>query len=804
MATELAPSITAGHLPAELSSFVGREAELGRLAEVLSEERLLTLVGPGGVGKTRLALRVAAGVQDRYPDGIWLVDLAPLRDPEKVPQAVADVLEVREHSEQPWRSALASRLRSLRLLLILDTCEHLVGRCSELAAALVESCPSLHILATSRQPLQAAGEHTWRVSPLSLPGPTDADSTHLEASDAVRLFVARARSRAQRFTLTERNVALIATICGRLDGLPLALELVAARVESLDLADIATRLDAGLALRVRGSRTAPARQQTLAATLDWSYALLTAFEPVLFRRLAIFAAGWSLEAAKAVCSDKHLPAASIVPALDRLVSMSLVAHESADTGGRYRLLHTVHQYARARLTESHEVELLHWRHLAYLLKLAERVAPDWLDAAHAAVLEVEHDEIRAALAWALERHEAEVGLRLATATSVLWYLRGHYAEGRDWMERLLALPEAETAPASARACRLLGQLLLQEGDYLKANEWTEGALNVYKARGDGIGVAFCMYQLGTVAMWRGDLEQAGPLLAEAAQRLHAAGNPGEFGPLINSATVALERGDFNRALTLAVDIDTRGRDWQPQIAMAWALALRGLIAARSGRTAVAEALLHRAVELQRPLLYHQFLTTLRTELAHVLLDRGKLTRAKTLFAEALESAYAGGEHIRLVRALEGVARSISESTPHAAVRLAASAAAERVRLAAAPWPRDIWRSSSWLPDVRRKLGERVYEIAWASGEGLSMDDALSLARDPLAGQAADARAVSLTRREIEVAALLASGLSTRQISEKLVISRGTVRSHVDHVMAKLNLHSRTQVAVWGSEFFRGM
>lgn len=405
-----------GNLPSELSSFIGRTGELQRLARAASGVRLLTLVGPGGVGKSRLALRLARRLSSNHPDGIWLVDLASVTHPDHLPQAVGDVLGLRQRSPQAWVTALRSKLRDRALLLILDNCEHLLAGSADLASTLLEAYPRLHVLATSRRPLGVSGEYVWSVPPLSLPRSATAEREEVESSEAVRLFVARARIRAPQFTLTERNLRLVADICRHLDGLPLALELAAAHVEGMDLADIAARVTTGLALRIRGPRTAHPRQQTLHASLDWSCALLTEPERVLFRRLAVFAAGWTLEGARFVVSDAALPSTSIGELLERLVSSSLVTMSTTSGGAvRFGMLETVRHYAREQLVEAHEADRLRTRHAEYLVQLAELYEPELMTAEHAALLEVEQHEIRSALTWALDSREAELGLRLVEA-----------------------------------------------------------------------------------------------------------------------------------------------------------------------------------------------------------------------------------------------------------------------------------------------------------------------------------------------------------------------------------------------------
>jgi predicted ATPase/DNA-binding CsgD family transcriptional regulator len=520
-----------------------------RLAQVARTERLLTLVGPGGVGKSRLALRLARRVSTSYPVGIWLVDLASVTDADVLPQVIADVLGVNEHSRQPWITTLASELQDRALLLVLDNCEHLVAACARAGTALLEAYPRLHILATSREALRVSGEYVWQVAPLSLPRSTTAERDQMETSEAVRLFLDRAHTRAPGFRLTDRNLRLVAQICRRLDGLPLALELAAARVEGLDLADIATRVNTGLALRIRGPRTAHPRQQTLRATLDWSHALLSEPERIVFRRLAVFANGWTLEGAMGVASDGTVPSGALVEMLDRLVETSLVTTSTHDGSVRFGMLKIVRDYALERLAEAGEVDRLRRKHAEYVLQLAELYDPELLNAAHAAVLEAEQEELRAALAWAVESHEAELGLRLACGAVILWYFRGHYSEGRGWFERLFALPESDSAFTRTEAQRLLAVLLILQGEFARADGWLNDAIERHRASGNNNQAGLA---LGTVAVERGEHETA---LVFAAER-EAREMPGELVQSAGESVSQLTRREMQVAVLLARGLST--------------------------------------------------------------------------------------------------------------------------------------------------------------------------------------------------------------------------------------------------------
>jgi predicted ATPase/DNA-binding SARP family transcriptional activator len=448
------------NLPAPKTSFVGREHEMVEIKRALAMTRLLTLTGAGGSGKTRLALEIARDLVGGYPDGVWLVELAALSEGELVPQAVAGALGVQEQRGRPLTDTLVETLRAKRILLVLDNCEHLIDATAHLADILFSSCSRLKVLATSREALGVEGEVLWRVPPLSVP---EADRSpaalgELTRYDAVRLFVERARLRSPDFEVTPQNAGAVTQICRTLEGIPLAMELAAARVGALSLEQILQRLKDSLKLLTGGSRTATARQRTLRGALDWSHELLPEDERVLFRRLSSFAGGWTLEGAEAVGASGGIEEEDVLDLLTNLVDKSLVVTEvrAADVV-RYRMLEPVRQYALERLEESGEVMEIQRRHAEYFLALAEEAEPavegaqqaTWLER-----LETEHDNLRAALSWSLERvEEAELGLRVGAALGEFWYLRGYFGEGRRWLEEALARSNQASTAARANALR---------------------------------------------------------------------------------------------------------------------------------------------------------------------------------------------------------------------------------------------------------------------------------------------------------------------------------------------------------------
>lgn len=788
-----------GNLPIELSSFIGREAELAQLVKVQATTRLLTLVGPGGVGKSRLSLRLASARQEAdYSDGIWFVELARVADPGLIAQTVADVIGVRERPTEYAFDAVARTVGSRRVLLILDNCEHLVAGCSELAIRLLRTCPELDIIATSREPLEAVGDIIWRVPPLSLPALIATDPSEVQTSEAVQLLVDRATARDPTFKLTSLNVRHVVTICRRLDGLPLALELVAVRLSGLHEEDVAAKLGRDL-LDSESHFSESLRQHTLRATLDWSYQLLSDADRTLLRRLAVFADGWTLKACEAVCTDKAVPEATVLDSLGRLVARSLVMFDRKAGSGTYYLLETVNQYARERLEEAREGDVLRRRHFAHMLSVAELELPEAFNPGHGRLLGQERENMRAALRWALADGEVEGGLRLAIALFPLWFFHGHFAEARTWFEQLLALPGAGHTPIAARAKTWFGQIVLKQGDLATAEALLQEALAQHKAQGDRAGEALALLILGNMVLWRGDLPRARTLFVDAISRLREQANPGAMTALFQSAVVALELGELERALALADECQICLRKCHN--ASGYVLYLKGLVAASRGDPRLAEGLLAEARDASLTQGEQQLKGDALRELGHVLLDQSMLEQAMANFAQAVEIAYASGDCIRLSRGLDGLARSIVVTQPSAAVRLVGAADEMRATRGAVAWPSDRRRLNSWLPNVRRRLRSGVYSSAWEAGRLLNVDEAVAFARglaNPQMQMPARRRA-SLTPRERDVLTLLARALSNQQIAATLNISVATARTHVDRILTKLELHSRAQIAIWTGE-----
>jgi len=528
------------NLPASTTSFIGREKEQAKIANLITKSRLVTLAGTGGIGKTRLSLETAYEMLNAFPDGIWFIELAPLSDPALIPQAIVTTLGLIEQANRPPQTVLTDFLQSKRALLILDNCEHLIQASAQLTETLLRACPNLSILATSREALGIAGETLYFIPPLSTPDTLHAALDTIHHYEAVQLFVERAQSTLADFELTQENAPAIAQICHHLDGIPLALELAAARLRGLSIEQVASRLNDRFHVLTSGARTVLPRHQTLQALIDWSHDLLTEPERLLLRRFSVFAGGWTLEAAEHVCAGDGLESKQILDLLLRLVDQSLVVAETQEAESRYHMLETIRQYAHEKLQAAGEGEITRQRHLAYFVDLAERAEPNlrafdmvlWLDR-----LEAELDNIRVALEYALES-DIEAELRLASALLWFWHIRGHRNEGIDWLERGLSIEITERGnqllmPSRAmirgKALNASGSIMAIFFDSREASARLEESLALFQELGSAgkRGMAYALLRLGALPFTRdlpakSLLEQSLALFREVGDKFGAA------------------------------------------------------------------------------------------------------------------------------------------------------------------------------------------------------------------------------------------------------------------------------------------
>ncbi|MDL1862112.1 adenylate/guanylate cyclase domain-containing protein, partial [Betaproteobacteria bacterium PRO7] len=532
---------TPNNLAQQLNSFVGRSRELADVRRLLAANRLVTLLGMGGIGKSRLSVQLGAEVLDDYPDGVWLIELAPLADAQLVPQAVAAVLGVKEEAGGTVLDALLKFARDRTLLIILDNCEHLVHACADVAKRLLQAGPKVKILATSRDALQIAGETVFQLAPLAAPDPrAQAAAEALAQSDAVRLFVDRAGAAQPAFRLTANNARTVAAICHQLDGIPLALELAAARTRALSVEAIAARLHERFKLLVTGDRTVLPRQRTLRALIDWSYDLLAPPERTLFQRLSIFAGGWTLEAAEAVGAGGDIEAADVLDLLARLVEKSLVIADIE--GGRYRMLETVRQYALERLREAGDEETARTRHLEYYLALAERALSELagpLQGQWLARLDCERDNLLAAIGWSAQADDrASSGLRLVYALRPYWLNRGLLMLGCQVTVEVLAWPALQQR--DIQRCRALfgaGQLCFFSGRDREARIHLTESLDIARALGRSDMIARVLQPLGMACLSEHDFDTARTHLEEALALAREQGNPRELAGALNSVAM---------------------------------------------------------------------------------------------------------------------------------------------------------------------------------------------------------------------------------------------------------------------------
>jgi predicted ATPase/DNA-binding SARP family transcriptional activator len=573
-----------GNLPAPITSFVGRHGELVEICALLRSSRLVTLTGVGGAGKSRLAVEVAATCRSDFPDGTWLVELAALNQPGLVVHAVAAAFGVREHPNRPLIEVLVERLHTVGMLLVLDNCEHVVAEAAEMANQLLRRCPGLRILATSRERLGITGEVLRPVAGLGVPDSAAVGAGVIGRAEAVRLLVERATAVQPGFVLSEATAFAAAQICQRLDGLPLAIELAAARMNAFTVDQVAARLDDRFRLLSGGSRTALARHQTLRATVDWSYGHLGDDERRLFDRLGVFVGGFTLEAVESVCAEGLN--AAVTDSLARLVDKSLVVVETSQTSGsRYRMLETLRAFAFERLEESGDTARLRDRHASHVVALIESAGAD-LHGAQQLVwlprLEAEHGNIRAALDWSILRGDAVTAMRLAGSLYPLWDGHGHYREGRRWLRQVLAMDAAVPPAVKARVLDSAAGLAVVQGDLEQAAAAAEKAAALSRKAGDPAGEAHALQHLGLAAVYADDVDRAVGVLEEAVRGAREAADPWLVGfALLFLTTAALAEGDYRRTMTLSAECEAVLRPVGDPEGLAWTVLLRGAAAWRT-------------------------------------------------------------------------------------------------------------------------------------------------------------------------------------------------------------------------------
>jgi predicted ATPase/class 3 adenylate cyclase len=726
------------NLPIQVTSFIGRERELAELQHLLPTTHLLTLTGSGGTGKTRLSLQVAAEVLDAFKDGVWFIELAPLSDPALLPLTIASVLGVREDPGRPLLATLLEWLRPKELLLILDNCEHLIEACAKFADAAIHASRETRILASSREALGIAGELAWRVPSLPTPDPSEAvNIAHLEQYAAVRLFIERALYALPTFAVTVANAHAVAQICYRLDGIPLAIELAAARVKAMRVEQIAERLDDRFRLLTGGSRTALPRQQTLRALVDWSHSLLSEAERVLLRRLSVFAGGWTLDASEAVCADTGQTAIlsyNVLDLLARLVDKSLVVLDELAAEPRYRLLETIRQYAREKLLESDETNAIRDRHMAYFLKLAEDAEPHLTGPAQAtwfARLEADYANLRAAHEWSVQDPDVSLDMRLATALVTLWNVRGPAMEGMDWLVRAVSRP-AGAAPSIARANTLsaTANILSYFGRPVQAKPYAEESLAISRALGYRPGIARALFQLGVNARWQGDFKTAKPLFEQSLAMRAGLDSDAIVRIHLNLGWIAEDEGHHDLARKYLGEALVVAQAAESRHSVALSYANLGILAFMQRDYDGVEAPLAQSLKISSAIGYLAGVSLAASSLAHAALRRGQMERAVTFCQESLlVNRQRKGSDGLAASVAACAALAMARGQPERATRLYGSATAMLVGRPGGRhrWPHHQAEQERHITILHSQLDEATFNAAWEAGRRLTLDQAIDLA-----------------------------------------------------------------------------
>ena len=808
-----------GNLPAPLSSFIGRKYEIREIRQLLSANRLVTLTGPGGCGKTRLALEVAYELMGKFEHGIWFVELAMVADPEFVPQTIAATLTVREQAKRPLTEVLAENLAVAPTLLILDNCEHLILACAQIAETLLKKCPGLTILVTSREIMGMTGEVTWLVPPLSLPdqlpwttprSAPDAMNIYRE-SESVQLFIARAESIAPDFRFSAENGSWVAEICRRLDGMPLAIELAAARVRTLSIQQIAQRLDDRFQLLTGGSRTAPPRHQTLAAALDWSYALLSEVEQNVLQRLSIFAGGATLEALDAVCTVQGMESGVVLEVLSHLVDKSLIVvrrNERSET--RYHLLETIRQYALDKLIKAGREARSKEQHLEYFIQWAERAEPHLIGADQVEWLEryeAEHDNLRASLEWChADENRAAMGLRLAAACGRFWRIHGYLSEGRRHLSEVLSRIGALTrSMARARALSFLANLEYLQSDYPAMRPVAEEALSIWRELGQEgkAGAAYTLDLLGELGTEEGDYVHSLALFQEAMDIYKELNDMRGVGQIhMQFGWAAMRAGDYPRAHYHLEEFYQLAQQVGDTTDLAYALSGLGEVAVRQGNYQRAASLLEQGLELNRLRGDKWGTATMLGSLGWIALRQHNFDQLRERLRASLTLRVEISDQGGIAWCLEKLAEAKYEQTEYQeATKIFGQAESIRAPLGSLIDPADLADYNHILSRLRSALGTDEFMVLWEEGAAMRLDEVVDYAlSEPEPSQVSTPsekeKFGGLTRREREVAVLIAQGKSNREIADDMTVGVKTIETYVTRILNKLGFDSRVQIATW--------
>jgi predicted ATPase/DNA-binding winged helix-turn-helix (wHTH) protein/Tfp pilus assembly protein PilF len=719
------------NLPQLLQSFIGRERELAEIKQLLPGTRLLTLTGTGGIGKTRLALQAATEVRDAYRDGAWFVDLAPLADPGLVPNALAQVLGVKESAGQPLVKTLSEHLRPLKVLVVLDNCEHVLDACARLAETLLRESAGVTLVATSREPLRIAVERTYPLDALPLPDP-QGDAQSIAQSDSVRLFVDRARQHRPGFDLQDQRARAVAEICVRLDGIPLALELAAARMGALAVEQIVRLLDQRFRLLASGSRSELPRHQTLTALLDWSYELLDDAERKVFARLSVFAGGWTIAAAEAVGAGKTIARDDVVYLLIALVEKSLVVAD--DDGDRYRMLETVREYAREKLMMGGEADSVRARHADFFLALAVDAEPNlagpeqaiWLER-----LDGEHDNLRSALEYFLgTASRSDAALRLCGALHWFWIMRGYRAEGLDWCVRALGSDGiAKRTPERAMALQAAGILAYHLSDFPAARAYHQDSLAMARELSDRTGIARATISLGNLRLRQGDPAAAQALCEEALAISRSLEDPWLTQQSLNGlGNVAGAMGEFPKAQSLFEESLAIARERADRARIAILVNNLGYLTFQQGQYSAARALHEESLAIRRELKDPGGIAYSLSGLGDVALQQGDYLAASAFLRDALSIRRELGDKMGIAELLEKQAAVIG-AIGNALRAAHIGGAAERLReeIGFPPETDERLRHERHMAAARAALGDdAAFNRAWKEGRAISLEQAIEI------------------------------------------------------------------------------
>ena len=796
----------ATNLPLQVTRFVGRKRALAELNQTLPKSRLITLTGPGGSGKTRLAVELANQVAGDFIDGVWCVDLLPLIDPKLLAQSILAVLGLREEPRRDASETLIAHLKAKDALLLLDNCEHLVSAVAEFADRLLRGAPQLTLLVTSRSLLHLAGEVAWPVLPLELPR-EDASlvASDIQQSESVQLFVDRAVSSQPSFTLTTENIHAVAAICRQLDGLPLAIELAAARVSMMSPNQFISRLGDHLKLVSGRGYTADPKQRSLEAAFDWSYGLLEVREKTLFRRLGVFASPFTLEDAEAICGNAPLDPDQVLDLILALIDKSLVVVEHTDGGDvRYRLLETLRRYARKRLADKGELTAMNER----LAKFCSSVAANTVRRLHSPdgptlieVLAEQNDNLRAALSWYRDRRP-RAGLQLATGLVDYWDLRGLLTEGRRWLADLLQRHPSRDA-LRANALAGAGLLAFRQGDNIRSRDLYEESLDIGHAIADRRVIARALRGISDALLNLGDYRHSEAGYRQSLEAFRRCGDVAETAlALSRLGNVVLIRGDVASSIKIYEESRTLYYKLGDPFGIANQLWSVGSAEVIGGDYAASCSHFEECLAIRQGIHDELGVPYAQMMLAYAYIQLGRFAEARSLYRSCIPKVWAMGDLWALVGAFDHmVGLPFGEGKLRDAFWLAGAAAAVRdsTRAQQLPWIGIV--VEGWLSSARTRLGDESAERAYREGRAMSVGVAVDRVLGFLAGTPASPSTTGiehrvLSRRELQVAHLVSDGMSNREIGRALFIGERTVDNHVQHILQKLGFRSRAQVGAW--------